>query len=477
MLSLSASHPFYGSSESISLVFDQERQSRRTLPGASVIPLFVRMHGLILTGVGQHDFDTVHTRFLEELDQNYKAVKHHGVSSCGLFPRLSERLDLDICWIMMAIVNMTAVMQYGAEDAVIKKAIAAGKEKSSKCKAADADSVRQNKDSTGLSSKAAIIPPIVQADARLSAMRLSSSVEDETGSGLSEMAGLTLSDVRTDAHNLTSLSNVELDEEVQVPPVLDLSLGLMFSMLKDSCEHLWRPQGGDPAFSPYLTAVLTFIGSVSQSTSALAVIESYIPWEELVQLFNTIPASARSNLEKPSNRLFGTPLPEDWCIRGMDWTGRQLFGRGYWKAKFATGAVYQSDGLNAHLIPEGEADVLAEVYESPSMPPHAGGPAEVNAAVIDSDDALSSRETVAMLRWKRLALMAAWLIKAGSGLHLNEETGRIEIDQQLRSKINSWQASARGAKADQKDGHGSASVFKTNGVSNGDSEDDMDANR
>jgi protein SMG6 len=26
------------------------------------------------------------------------------------------------------------------------------------------------------------------------------------------------------------------------------------------------------------------------------------------------------------------PLPEDWCLRGMEWVGRNIFERGFWKS-------------------------------------------------------------------------------------------------------------------------------------------------
>ncbi|KAF8142152.1 hypothetical protein EV363DRAFT_1097922, partial [Boletus edulis] len=26
------------------------------------------------------------------------------------------------------------------------------------------------------------------------------------------------------------------------------------------------------------------------------------------------------------------PLPEDWCMHGMEWVGREVFERGFWKS-------------------------------------------------------------------------------------------------------------------------------------------------
>ncbi|GAA5977516.1 hypothetical protein JCM5350_004717 [Sporobolomyces pararoseus] len=47
-----------------------------------------------------------------------------------------------------------------------------------------------------------------------------------------------------------------------------------------------------------------------------------------------LPPTLEIRLDCPSKLMSsrGTPLPEDWCIRGMEWSGRQLFGRGYWRS-------------------------------------------------------------------------------------------------------------------------------------------------
>lgn len=31
------------------------------------------------------------------------------------------------------------------------------------------------------------------------------------------------------------------------------------------------------------------------------------------------------------------PLSEDWCLHGMEWVGRRVFERGYWKSNEGSG--------------------------------------------------------------------------------------------------------------------------------------------
>ena len=419
--------------------------------------LFLQLHCALFVQVGLDDFEILHDDFLAELSDAHLTIQKHGPPSYEPYVHLSERLDSDVCWIMMAIINLSAAMQYGDDDSLLRKAMASGKERGSKSK--EADSVRREEESRNMPTQPVSTVPneptaILPIGKQILPSSSSSTEEEDTGFVLSERAGMRLNEPDgTHSDRWQADSGSQIEDEIELPAVLRNALRLTFSMLTDGCRYLGNPHHGDPALSPYLTIILTFVGYISQNSAVLAIFERYMPWEAIVELFNAIPAAARSNLTNTSNRLFGTPLPEDWCIRGMEWTGRQLFGRGYWKSKFVTGAVYQSGMLNAHVMPEGEADVLAETYEGPSMPPHAGGPAEINAAVSDGDDLPTIRETVALLRWKRVALMCAWLIKAGSGLEINEETGKIDIGVRLRIKIEDWKVYNAPFTASQVDGN------------------------
>lgn len=405
---------------------------RTTETGASAISLFIKIHESLYKKSSLQSLDELRARFLEKLAHT-KALISPSKAHSDLEEFVSKQKYSQTFNIMTAVVNISAVMQFGSEDSLLTRTIANGRDKSGKSqRLGSAENCEQQ-----MAFLASNQPQAAQQPADKSS-QLSNLIHGEQSPSLS-MADLILSESTSENVPNEPPSYVYQVDDYGVPIELQKALKLTFSMLTYHIDNIWTAHDREAAITPSVTTILTFVAFISQVPAALAVIEDYIPYSNLTRLFNAMPPAARSNLNNPSTRLFGTPLPEDWCIRGMAWTGRQLFGRGYWKSKFVTGAVYQSDESKAYLIPEGEADVLAEVYEGSSMPPHAGGPAELNDALSGTSEVTSQRETLGMLRWKRVALMAAWLIRAGVGLYLNEETGSVEIGSDLGNKMKGWQ--------------------------------------
>ncbi|TEB28915.1 hypothetical protein FA13DRAFT_1793754 [Coprinellus micaceus] len=125
-------------------------------------------------------------------------------------------------------------------------------------------------------------------------------------------------------------------------------MDLTFSMLS---LVLRRPLRTPNAYvrstlNPYLTVLPTFLSTILKQTAALNVLERAIPWQELATFFGTIPwrvMTSQGLLDPTAPSVSGgcramltsgiaTPLSEDWCMRGMEWVGRKVFERGYWKS-------------------------------------------------------------------------------------------------------------------------------------------------
>jgi protein SMG6 len=81
----------------------------------------------------------------------------------------------------------------------------------------------------------------------------------------------------------------------------------------------------------------------------LNVLERGIPWEELGAFFATVPrkimmsqglmsepgkSSSHRNVEQWVMLTSGCAplLVEDWCLRGIEWVGRKVYERGFWKS-------------------------------------------------------------------------------------------------------------------------------------------------
>jgi hypothetical protein len=422
-----------------------ERQEKRSKPEASAKSLFLFLQGLLVSRKDLDSFPDFQARLLEKLSQTYALAQqkqsHEG--NAVKIAELSDGLSKDGTWIMMAVICISAVMQFGREDGVMKKLLPQGKQ--------------HKREKGGRSSKS------------------STTIGDDGCSTISSSVNNSWhplpssSRTQTDAQSIAiGLDNLTLGDIATNSLPMDLirALELLSALIVDACDKPYRPEGDDPAISPYLTSSLTFLASLAvQSPAVLRVLEPYVPWEALLKVFDQIPPHARLNLTNTSARLFGTPLPEDWCLRGLEWTRScSLFGRGYWKAytKFSVGQVYLSGegGSGLYLVPEGEGDVLDEHYEGPAMPPHAGGPSEqvqlngpstassATSSLKNESAGEASRETVARLRWKRIALCAAWFIRAESGLQLDSTGEKVVIGQVLQDKIVRWKAGLSGT-ADQ----------------------------
>lgn len=433
--------------------FTTDRQAQRLEPETSAASLFLFLHGTLITETRLDAFAKVTKRLEDGLETSYvsAAADRDGLTEAHIRPlgfvgAAGESIAGDATWIRFAVISMGAILQYGSRDSWIKQELTAARDK-----------LRKKKHTAIASTPSDISTLDSAAFPRIAGSGSSSGKRGETlmttGSGSSGKTSKLLDDPMN--ADMRSLSIADAPESAIIDPPVEtvdddtpLRLRNAFSLASmltaGACKRPLKPQGDDPAVNPYLTAMLTFFGTLCQTPSILAICEAFIPWDALVVLFKRIPANVRADMLNNSTRIFGSPLPEDWCIRGMDWTGRQLFGRGFWKSKFATGAVYESGGLGSRLVPEGEADVLDEHYEGPSMPAHAGGPAEL----LDPDRAAdsgvtSTRQTVANLRWRRIAMMAAWLVRSGSGLVLDENTLEISIGADLQYKMDIWATGKR----------------------------------
>ena len=108
----------------------------------------------------------------------------------------------------------------------------------------------------------------------------------------------------------------------------------------------------------------------------------------------------------------GGPLPEDWCLRGMEWTGRQVYGRGFWRTSTSGG------GSNS------EMDTLGE--ESHDLHSFADG-----------------AEDLARARKRRMAIAAGWLARCVPGLAFDSSATKgpraaFVILNTLEAKLQKW---------------------------------------
>ena len=110
--------------------------------------------------------------------------------------------------------------------------------------------------------------------------------------------------------------------------------------------------------NPYITSFLTFIGTVIGRPSALSSFERDIPWDLVVSFSQSIPRTFDKATVSTAKMINGSPLPEDWCMRGMEWVGRRVYERGFWKCR-ATFSSNVSRSNQPAVKLQSEQEVLA----------------------------------------------------------------------------------------------------------------------
>ncbi|KAG6829844.1 hypothetical protein H0H92_003287 [Tricholoma furcatifolium] len=292
--SMTTLHPFPTSRESVLPIWSVANQTRRAHPDTPARDLFVLLHGMLFTHIQLDDFTPTLARFVERLSME----------------ELEERE-----WMMMAVINLASIFEYGRPGSVLGRI--------------------GGKDAVSAAATVVITKPVAVDEEK---MDVDSSPR--------------ISSTRAGAPNQSSPQATEMPAaeaaEREYPPSFKYALQLAFSMLSHVLEYPTRAksQGFTRAsLNPYLSVTLTFLAIVLRNPQASKLLERSVPWEQLANFFARIPKAVMDkqgllNGERKKETgarwamlTSGTapPLPEDWCIRGMEWVGRSVFERGYWK--------------------------------------------------------------------------------------------------------------------------------------------------
>jgi protein SMG6 len=369
-------HPFSTSRESILPIWSSTAQSRRSQPDATVTELFVLLHGMLFTNIQLDDFAPTLSRFLERLE----------------IEGAEERE-----WIMMAVTNIGAIMEYGRPGGVLRRAGGAG--------ARDAASTAPFRVFAKRN-----VPAQPEEDTEEKRM----DVDDEKSSPLQPHASPMLSDTP---------ASLELSQAFKY------AMQLAFSMLSVVLRNSTRKASpfAESTLNPYLTVLLTFLTTVSKQPETLAILERFIPWEDLATFFTSIPkhihVSQGLHVPAPTGTerwvmltsSCAPPLPEDWCMRGMEWVGRKVFERGYWKSA-------EDRRVEIEVLDIEEGDQLTDGIIQDE----------------DADERGSELKNETAQRWTRITRTAVNLAGLVDGFTWVEGTRDWKVDGVLEAKVSSW---------------------------------------
>jgi hypothetical protein len=183
--------------------------------------------------------------------------------------------------------------------------------------------------------------------------------------------------------------------------------------------------------------MLTFLSTILEQTAALNLLERDIPWQVLATFFGTIPRRVMTSqgLLGPSapsasgdrwamlTSDVSPPASEDWSMRGMEWVGRKIFERGYWKSG------------------EDRKAELEVVDQNESV--------EVEDGTIEDDEDDDSGVKVPKnmsdleQRWIRICRAAVTISGCVDGLVWKEGTREWTVEGKLAQKVWQWQEEDR----------------------------------
>ncbi|WVQ80739.1 hypothetical protein IAT38_002844 [Cryptococcus sp. DSM 104549] len=367
--SLTVTHEFATSRESILPLFDTALQSQRSLPEATAMDLFVRLHGMLFTRIELDNFPSVMSRYMERLEED---ASLDGVS------RKATITQVD--WMIMASVNIAAVLQYGASSGLVRKALAQEGAERRKAQAQAADEEGDG-DEMDVGGAEAFVP------------------------------------------------SAEYDADEPPPITFTYSLQLAFSVLSFVLAHPNRIQGFHQVLNPYLTIFLTFLCTLFRQPHVGSPLLAHVPWHALARFVN----AANLELVEEKRLATGAPLPEDWLIRGSEWVGRRVYERGFWKGKApgGSGGGRGSSGMIAQPRVgerfQSEMDVLLANFDT------AVDIQEGVVEEVEGTDLTDGPVAVSQRRWKRVAWAVGVLGKHVEGLGIRE--GKLVVEEGLEEKI------------------------------------------
>ncbi|BEI84163.1 hypothetical protein CcaverHIS002_0407670 [Cutaneotrichosporon cavernicola] len=371
--SLAASHPFKASREAVLTLFDSAAQFQRSTPEATAMDLFVRLHGMLFTRIELDDFEHVMSRFMERLEED---ASLDGVSRKACVTQVD--------WLFMGVVNIVAMLQYGSEDGIIRK----GWAQESAARRRQAGVVEENGE-----------------------------VDDE---------GLDNDD---DGQGQQPQTPPISRPDSPAPPSFTNALHLTFAILEFTFARPFRQQGLHQVLNPYISIMFTFLATIFRNPVAGAALTTYVPWRGLVEIVNSL----RLEVSEETRLVNGVPLPEDWVIRGMEWVGRRVFERGFWKTK--SNSRSSNGGPAIPRVGErfnSEMDVLLANFDA-AIDITEGVVDEVDGAdLTDGPVAVNDR------RRRRVAWAAGTLVSNVDGLEL--EDGKVVIRGFLAAAIDAEEA-------------------------------------
>lgn len=338
------------------------------------------LHGMLFTNIQLDDFKPVLARFMERL-------------------RLEGAEERE--WIMMAVTNIASLLEYGKPTGVLRRTGGIGGKDMSSAAQAAAANVKVN----------------------MLTQKVDEMEVDDVDNGTSaahrtvNIKGNGVLNVSPHASHAAAV----IDDENGLPLAFKFALQLTFEVFAFTLQSPSRKATAfsRPSLNPYNTILLTFLSTVMKHTQIQRLLERTIPWDALTNFFSSLPSSCLAEFDSNLRLTSRTsPLPEDWCLRGMEWGGRRVYERGFWDS-----------GKGRHV----EAEVLDKDESSEGL----------TDGIIEDENEASHDASETNMRWVRIARSAAILSKLVPGFAFDAGARSFVVSGELEEKLSRWKEKDR----------------------------------
>ena len=359
--------------------------------------------------------------------------------------RFIERLEIEGAeereWIMMGIINIASIMEYGRPGGVLRKVGCVGSKEVSghgpQAASAIAMRVQAKKVAAGILESKTTLGGVDEEKMDVDEEHALNPLSHHLSRGMDcVMKSPTLPEAEAQTGGTARAREDSNGDGIRDhPPAFKFALQLVFQMLSSVLRHPTRKpsQYARSTLNPYLTIILTFLATVLKHRPTLETLERSIPWADLASFFTVVPrkimisqglmVSPKHNSAQDVERWImltsgcAPPLPEDWCLRGMEWVGRKVFERGFWKS----GEERKAE-LEVLEMTEGKALTDGTIEDD------------------DGDDAPKSSSSGSELvsRWVRIIRCGVNIAGAVDGFNWVEGSREWNVEGKLAEKVTQW---------------------------------------
>ncbi|PWZ02136.1 hypothetical protein BCV70DRAFT_157162 [Testicularia cyperi] len=405
--SLVTAKPYGNAKESILTMFDQQHQSLRYRPDSSVEELFVYLHGILITRVQLDDFEPVCAELLAKIR---RSVEDKGT-----------RCLPQSVWMMMACINIAALLQYGSDDSVLVDLLLQDSGKAGR-------RPQRTDKGKGATPRAILVNQTVKSEDNFLSELPRDAEWDDFSEDESEPG---------DEGQMIQIEHRTVPDETESMTELPVSLSRAAELCFDILTLSFRSVDTDDEgrTNPYVTLMTTFVLSLCQSKRACRLVERFVPWDLWLQHVERSVSLVERDWPKVLHAPFITSrllLPEDWCLRGLVGLSRHLFDRSVLRPS-ASGSPVSCPLSQAFA---NETEVLDcdddELYGRMAA---AGSGVPAAPSNSSTSDAKARAVPIDMLRVFRIAHAARRLAKSGKAFELDSKSSRLSLSQFLLARI------------------------------------------